>query len=78
VIDIALPRMDGVAFRDAQRRLADQRLATVPVVVVSALTDAQDYKQRLSAAEVLCTPVEAVALVRAVQHHARPSNPVHL
>jgi len=77
VLDIALPRMDGVAFRDAQRRLADQRLASVPVVVVSALTDAQDYKQRLSAAEVLTKPFEADALMRAIQHHARPSNPFH-
>jgi two-component system chemotaxis response regulator CheY len=78
VLDIGLPRMDGVAFRDAQRQLADQRLASVPVVVVSALADAHDYKQRLSAAEVLTKPFEADALVRAIQHHARPANPFHL
>ena len=74
LLDLALPRMDGVAFRQAQRRLADDRLATVPVVVVSALHDATDYKQRLHAAEVLMKPFEADALIRAVQSHARPPN----
>jgi two-component system, chemotaxis family, chemotaxis protein CheY len=73
VLDIGLPRMDGVAFRRAQRTLADQRLASVPVIVVSALHDAADYKQRLHAAEVLIKPFEADALVRAVQSHARPA-----
>lgn len=75
VLDIGLPRMDGVAFREAQRRLADHRLASVPIVVVSALGDAQDYKDRLSAAEVLTKPFEADALVRAIAHHARPATP---
>lgn len=74
VLDIALPRMDGIAFRDAQRRLPDQRLATVPVVVVSALQDAHAYKSRLNAAEVLSKPFEADALVRALATHARPAN----
>jgi two-component system chemotaxis response regulator CheY len=76
VLDIALPRMDGVAFRDAQRRLADHRLASVPVVVVSALSDAEHYKHRLSAAEVLTKPFEADALVRAIAHHALTPSPL--
>ena len=74
LLDLALPRMDGVAFRQAQRRLSDDRLATVPVVVVSALHDASEYKQRLHAAEVLTKPFEPDALMRAVQSHARPPN----
>lgn len=72
VLDIGLPRMDGVAFRDAQRRLRDHRLASVPVVVVSAMADAAAYQQRLSAAAVLTKPFEADALVRAIHSHARP------
>lgn len=75
VLDIGMPRMDGVAFRDAQRRIPDQRLAGVPVVVVSALDDARDYQQRLAAAAVLTKPVEADVLMQAVQDHARPGNP---
>jgi two-component system, chemotaxis family, chemotaxis protein CheY len=75
VLDIGLPRMDGVAFRQAQRRMTDQRLANVPVIVVSAMHNAQQYKHQLSAAEVFTKPFEADALVRAVENHARPSNP---
>ncbi len=73
VLDLGMPRMDGVAFRQAQRRLADARLANVPVVVVSALHDASAYKQRLHAAEVLTKPFEVDALVRAIRSHARPA-----
>jgi two-component system response regulator MprA len=73
VLDLGLPRMDGVAFRQAQRRLADARLASVPVVVVSALHDAPAYKQRLHAAEVLTKPFEVDALVRAIRSHVPPA-----
>ncbi len=75
VLDLGLPRMDGVAFRQAQWRLADARLASIPVVVVSAQHNAPDYKQRLHAAEVLTKPFEVDALVRAIRNHARPSTP---
>jgi two-component system response regulator MprA len=73
VLDLGMPRMDGVAFRQAQRQLADARLASVPVVVVSALHDAPAYKQRLHAAEVLTKPFEVDALVRAIRSHVRPA-----
>jgi two-component system response regulator MprA len=72
VLDVTMPRMDGVAFRNAQRQLEDERLATVPVVVVSARTDASHCKQLLHAAAVLTKPFEADELVRAVRLHARP------
>ena len=74
VLDLGLPRMDGVAFRQAQRQLADERLASVPVVVVSAQHDALEYKQRLHAAEVLTKPFEVEALVRAIRCHVRPAS----
>ena len=34
LLDLAMPRMNGVQFRTAQRQLPDRRLANVPVVVV--------------------------------------------
>lgn len=73
VLDLGMPRMDGVAFRQAQQRLADARLASVPVVVVSALHDAPAYKHRLHAAEVLTKPFEVDALVRAIRSHVPPA-----
>lgn len=74
LLDISMPRMDGVEFRKAQWRLADQRLANVPVVVVSALQNAPTYQRELNAAAVLMKPFEADALLRAVESYARPTN----
>jgi CheY-like chemotaxis protein len=72
LLDLAMPRMDGVEFRAAQMRLADRRLAAVPVVVVSAVHNAEDYQSSLNAAEVVTKPFEADSLLKTVEHHARP------
>lgn len=72
LLDLAMPRMDGVQFRNAQRQLTDRRLATVPCVVVSAVHDAPDYKTTLNAADVLVKPFEADRLLQAVETNVRP------
>ena len=72
LLDLAMPRMNGVQFRAAQRRLTDRRLATVPVVVVSAVHDARRYRSTLNAADVLVKPFEADRLLQAVESHVRP------
>jgi CheY-like chemotaxis protein len=72
LLDLAMPRMNGVQFRAAQRRLTDKRLATVPVVVVSAVHDAPRYRATLNAADVLVKPFEADRLLQAVESHVRP------
>jgi two-component system, chemotaxis family, chemotaxis protein CheY len=74
LLDLAMPRMDGVQFRTAQRQLPDRRLANVPVVVVSAVHDAPRYKTALNAAEVLVKPFDPDRLLRAVESHVRPVN----
>ena len=73
LLDLAMPRMDGVQFRAAQRQLPDKRLASVPCVVVSAVHDAPEYKTKLNAADVLVKPFEADRLLRAVESHVRPA-----
>jgi CheY-like chemotaxis protein len=72
LLDLAMPRMNGVEFRRAQRCLPDKRLASVPVVVVSALHDAPDYQSALHAADVLVKPFEADRLLQAVEAYVRP------
>ena len=72
LLDLAMPRMDGVQFRTAQRGLQDKRLASVPVVVVSAVHDAPTYQKKLGAAEVLMKPFDADRLLHAVERNARP------
>jgi CheY-like chemotaxis protein len=72
LLDLAMPRMDGIQFRAAQRELPDRRLASVPCIVVSAVHDAMMFKQRLNAADVLMKPFEADRLLKAVESYARP------
>jgi len=72
LLDLAMPRMDGVEFRRRQRKLTDRRLASTPIVVVSAVHDALKYRSSLQAADVLLKPFDPDSLVRAVESHARP------
>ena len=72
LLDLAMPRMNGMEFRAAQRGLADRNLATVPCVVVSAVHDAPSFKSALNAADVLLKPFEADRLLKSVDSHARP------
>lgn len=74
LLDLAMPRMDGVEFRAAQRELGDESLAAVPIVIVSAVHDARAYQSRLNAADVLVKPFDAERLVQAVETHARPNS----
>jgi two-component system response regulator MprA len=74
LLDLMMPRMNGIQFRAAQRRLQDRQLASVPVVIVSAMHDAPQYKSTLLAADVLVKPFEADRLLQAVESHARPAS----
>jgi CheY-like chemotaxis protein len=72
LLDLAMPRMNGIQFRTAQRQLPDKLLASVPCVVVSAVHDAPSFKSALNAADVLVKPFEADRLLKAVESYARP------
>ena len=72
LLDLAMPRMNGMEFRAAQRRLPDKRLASVPCVVVSAVHDAPSFLSTLNAADVLVKPFEADRLLNAVASQSRP------
>jgi two-component system, chemotaxis family, chemotaxis protein CheY len=72
VLDLAMPRMNGIEFRRRQRELPDKRLANVPVVVVSAMADAPHCKSTLRAVDVLVKPFDADRLLQSVENHVRP------
>jgi CheY-like chemotaxis protein len=74
LLDLAMPRMDGFEFRKRQRALPDERLANVPIVVVSAVTDAPRHKSALEAVEVLVKPFDPDRLVSAVQNIVPPAS----
>jgi CheY-like chemotaxis protein len=64
LLDLAMPVMDGRAFRDAQQR--DPRLAAVPVILLSGYRDGGESMVDLRVAEVLEKPPRPDRLLRAV------------
>ncbi len=67
LLDLMMPVMDGRAFRKAQ--LSDDRLASIPVVVISAFRDVTAGAAELAAAEVLKKPVKLNELLRITREH---------
>jgi len=67
ISDLAMPVMDGKQFRRMQ--IKDPRLAKVPVIVVSALSDRSD----VDANEIFIKPVDVDVLLAAVDRYCRGS-----
>jgi CheY-like chemotaxis protein len=67
LLDLMLPVMDGWAFRAAQ--LEDVRLASIPVVVLSAAADLTQHAQALHVDEYLNKPVDVPRLLHAIERH---------
>jgi CheY-like chemotaxis protein len=65
LLDLWMPVMDGWEFRQQQK--LDPRLATVPVVVVTALSDRTD----VDADEIIIKPVDVEHLLTTVSHYCR-------
>jgi CheY-like chemotaxis protein len=72
LLDLMMPVMNGWQFRDEQRR--DPRIASIPVVVLTAFNDARRESTRLQAASCLEKPLRLHELFdvleRAVAHRA--------
>jgi CheY-like chemotaxis protein len=68
LLDLMMPVMDGWKFR--AEMLADPRLATIPVIIVSGAADVQDGSEALKAARVLTKPVKWPVLLESVQAHS--------
>jgi CheY-like chemotaxis protein len=56
VLDLMMPRMDGVGFSEALSR--EPRLASIPVLLVTAAHAPEDAAQRMRARAVLRKPFE--------------------
>lgn len=66
LLDLMMPRMDGWAFREAQRK--DARLAAIPIVIVSACLEEQVHG--LGAVAHLHKPFELRELLAVVGRFA--------
>jgi CheY-like chemotaxis protein len=69
LLDLMMPEMNGWEFRVAQ--LADPRLASIPVVLVSAGPGLDEQARLLGMELVVRKPVELSALADAVLRHLR-------
>jgi CheY-like chemotaxis protein len=68
LLDLMMPKMDGVEFR--RRQLADARLERIPVIVISARTDVAAQARALGAADFMAKPMHFEELLFAVQNRA--------
>jgi len=65
ILDLCMPVMDGWQF--LRERVKDPRLAGVPVVVISALSDRDDFE----ANEIIIKPVDVDHLLATVSHYCK-------
>ena len=64
VLDLMMPIMDGVAFRAAQRSVAET--AQIPVIVLSAAHEVQSRAASLDPAAIFAKPFNLGALLDAI------------
>lgn len=67
LLDLMMPVMDGATFREAQR--GDPRLASIPVVVLSAHRDLERHAGSLDAVSILQKPPSVRELVNVLRTH---------
>jgi len=64
LLDLMMPVMDGRQFRAAQ--MNDPALAAIPVVVLSAHTDAAELARQMGVLDVLKKPIDLASLLATV------------
>lgn len=67
LLDLKMPRLGGNEFRRAQ--LGDPTVASVPVAVMSGLTDAAQRAQKLGAVATLTKPLDVDVLLKVVKRY---------
>ena len=69
LLDLMMPVMTGWEFRRVQLSLPDSELAAVPVLLLTAVPDAEKVAAQLDAADVIPKPVDFERLVETVRRH---------
>jgi CheY-like chemotaxis protein len=67
LLDLMMPVMDGLSFR--QEQMQDPDLSGIPVVVLSAYKDVATRAKQISAAAYLKKPLKLTDLLRLVERH---------
>ena len=69
LLDLMMPVMTGWEFRRAQLSLPDSDLASVPVLLLTAVPNIEREGKQLGAAEVLPKPLDFDQLIQSVRRH---------
>jgi CheY-like chemotaxis protein len=67
LLDLMMPVKDGSAFREEQQR--DARLATIPVVIMSAASEIAATSEQLGVREFVSKPINIDLLLGLVERH---------
>jgi DNA-binding response OmpR family regulator len=78
LLDLAMPIMDGPAFRSKQ--LADPDIADIPVLCISGIPEAAETSRKLDAIACIQKPIRSEELIATVEahcrrHHSRKGDP---
>jgi len=71
ILDLMMPRMNGIDFRARQR--VDARLADIPVIVLTASHQGHAQSLSLGAAAYFSKPLDLDAFIEAVGRYAGPT-----
>ena len=71
LLDLMMPEMDGFQFRETQQALQDRELATVPIIVVTAMPVDLDDAARLGAAATVQKPVDLDQVLALIRQYCR-------
>ena len=69
LLDVSMPRMDGIAFGRALRSHPDPELARTPIILLTALNDTRQAIQATQAVQVFRKPIPITEVVKAVERH---------
>jgi two-component system response regulator MprA len=65
LLDLMMPRMDGLEFRSAQR--ADPKLAELPVVILSADARMEEKARAMKVQDAIRKPIDLEQLYRVIE-----------
>jgi CheY-like chemotaxis protein len=72
LLDLMMPVMTGWEFRRVQMSLPDDELASVPVLLLTAVPDPERAAADLHAADVIPKPLDFDRLLECVRRHCLP------
>jgi len=69
LLDLTMPVMTGWEFRAAQLSVGDPALAAVPVLLLTAMPNAEQAAEELQVLEVIKKPFDYDRLIQSVRRH---------